>query len=70
MKVGFAAIKGLQAGGRVAVNGVCLSITGLDEHCFTVNIWPPTQTKTNLLQLKAGDRVNLESNRFQEGTNS
>jgi riboflavin synthase len=54
------ALRGLQEGGSVNVNGVCLTVTHFDEKSFSVNVMPETQKKTNLGQLRIGDRVNLE----------
>jgi riboflavin synthase len=54
------AIKGLQLGGSVAVNGACLTVTSFDSKKFSVNVMPETLQKTNLGLLKPGDKVNLE----------
>jgi len=53
-------LKDLQPGGSIAVNGVCLTVTTCDEKSFSVDIMPETLQRTNLGQLHAGDRVNLE----------
>jgi riboflavin synthase len=53
-------LKDLQIGGSVAVNGVCLTVTAFDEKSFSVDVMPETLKRTNLGQLHAGDRVNLE----------
>lgn len=47
--------------GPIAVNGVSLTVIARDESSFTVGLIPYTQEQTNLLGLKPGDRVNLES---------
>ncbi len=47
-------------GASICVNGVCLSITSFDETRFSVGLAPETLKRTNLGELKAGDRVNLE----------
>lgn len=59
-------IKGLKNGDKMAVNGVCMSIVDVNPPYFTVHIWLQTQSKTNLMQLRVGDQVNLERNRSQE----
>ena len=46
--------------GSVAVDGVSLTVAGLDDRHFDVQIIPYTWTQTTLSRLKAGDKVNLE----------
>jgi riboflavin synthase len=46
--------------GSVAVDGVSLTVTGLGERQFDVQVIPYTWTSTTLGALKAGDKVNLE----------
>jgi riboflavin synthase len=46
--------------GSVAVNGISLTIAGLDEKEFSCAIVPHTWMMTNLKSLKKGDPVNLE----------
>ncbi|MEI6669838.1 MAG: riboflavin synthase [Acidobacteriota bacterium] len=46
--------------GSVAVDGISLTVAGLYERDFTVQIIPFTWEHTNLRGLRAGDRVNLE----------
>ena len=53
-------LKGMEIGGSMAVNGVCLTITRLDTKQFTVDIMPETLERTNIGRLTAGDGVNLE----------
>ena len=53
-------LKGIQEGGSIAVNGVCLTVTRHDEKSFSVDVIPETFMRTNLGTLRAGDRVNLE----------
>ena len=53
-------LEGIQPGGSVAVNGVCLTATAFDRNSFTVDIMPETLKRTNLGTLRIGDRVNLE----------
>lgn len=47
--------------GSVAVNGVSLTVNGVDETGCTVNLIPHTLAHTNLGDLKIGDRVNIET---------
>lgn len=47
-------------GDSIAINGVCLTVTGFSTEEFTVGLAPETLNKTNLGALSAGDPVNLE----------
>ena len=53
-------MRGLEPGGSVAVNGVCLTVTGFNASSFSVDIMSETSKRTNLGLLTAGDEVNLE----------
>jgi riboflavin synthase len=53
-------LKGMQLGSSIAVNGVCLTVTDFDSQSFSADIMPETLNRTNLGQLRTGDRVNLE----------
>jgi len=53
-------LEGMETGDSVAVNGVCLTVTGFDAGSFSVDVMPETLRRTNLGQLRAGDGVNLE----------
>ena len=53
-------LKGVEQGGSVAVNGVCLTITNINGNSFSVDIMIETLMRTNLGLLSAGDEVNLE----------
>ncbi|MFI8605264.1 riboflavin synthase [Cellulophaga baltica] len=44
----------------VSHNGVCLTVVGIQDDSYTVTAIDETLQKTNLDQLKVGDRVNLE----------
>ncbi len=50
----------LKLGESVAVNGTCLTVTRFDAGVFLVGLSPETLRRTNLGELKPGDRVNLE----------
>lgn len=47
-------------GESIAVNGVCLTVVERDTLCIDFEVGPETLQKTNLGELAAGDRVNLE----------
>ena len=44
----------------LAHNGVCLTVVSINEDVYTVTAIDETLKKTNLNNLKAGDKVNLE----------
>ncbi|NCT90709.1 riboflavin synthase [Cellulomonas sp. APG4] len=46
--------------GSIAVSGVSLTVTGVDDEGFGVSLIPTTLAATTLGSLTAGDRVNLE----------
>jgi riboflavin synthase len=47
-------------GDSIAIDGVCLTVTRLDEGRFEVGLAPETLSRTALGHLSGGDRVNLE----------
>lgn len=47
-------------GDSIAVNGICLTVTGLPDGAFTADVMHETLDRTSLARLKAGSRVNLE----------
>ena len=53
-------LRGMEPGGSIAVNGVCLTVTSTGAGSFSVDVMPETARRTNLGRLTAGDRVNLE----------
>ena len=53
-------LEGLELGGSIAVNGICLTVTEFTDRYFSVDVMPETMSKTNLGKLHAGDKVNLE----------
>ncbi len=53
-------LQGMELGGSIAVNGVCLTITSLNTDSFSIDIMSETLKRSNLGLLSAGDRVNLE----------
>ena len=50
----------LDEGDSVAVNGVCLTVTGLEPGRFAADVMPETFRRTNLGNLNRGTFVNLE----------
>ena len=46
--------------GSVCLNGISLTIFNVTDNSFTVAIIPYTYNHTNMNQLKAGDKVNIE----------
>src|SRR5579864_7535449 len=50
----------LAMGESVAVNGACLTVVDRSVETFSFQVGPETLRCTNLGELKAGDRVNLE----------
>jgi riboflavin synthase len=49
------------AKGSVAVDGISLTIAGIDPNSFTVALIPETLKKTTLSRVKIGDAVNIET---------
>lgn len=47
-------------GSSIAVNGACLTVTGLDDGVFTVDVMAESLRRTSLGDLRPGSRVNLE----------
>jgi riboflavin synthase len=53
-------LEDIENGASIAVNGVCLTVTGFNSKSFSVGVMEETLSRTNLGTLKAGDSVNLE----------
>ena len=53
-------LRGLELGGSIAVNGVCLTITSFATNSFSVDLMAETLKRSNLGLLRARDKVNLE----------
>ncbi|NQT01041.1 MAG: riboflavin synthase [Planctomycetes bacterium] len=47
--------------GSVAVDGISLTIAGMDRNSFTIALIPETLNKTTLSKVKIGDKVNIET---------
>ncbi len=52
--------EGLDLGGSIAVNGVCLTATAIDGKDFNVDVMGETLVRSTIGELAAGDPVNLE----------
>jgi len=52
---------GIVRKGSIAVDGISLTVAGVDDERFDVQIIPFTWTHTNLRAARGGDRVNLET---------
>jgi len=50
----------VKLGDSIAVNGVCLTVVEFDTSGFSADVMAETLRRTNLGELKPGDRVNLE----------
>lgn len=53
-------LKDVKTGDSIAVNGICLTVTGLGSSWFSADVMPETMRKTGLGRLNLSDRVNLE----------
>lgn len=53
-------LEGTQIGDSIAVNGVCLTVTGMGSGFFTADIMAETFRRSSLKQLINGSYVNLE----------
>lgn len=53
-------LEGTNIGDSIAVNGVCLTVTGMTGDGFTADVMPETLRRTNLGRLNSDSRVNLE----------
>jgi riboflavin synthase len=54
-------LRSLNVGDSIAVNGVCLTVTAIDQNIFAADISAETLARTTLGQLKVGSRTNLET---------
>ncbi len=50
----------VKLGDSIAVNGICLTVTEFTSNVFSVDVMAETMRLTNLSQLKASSKVNLE----------
>lgn len=52
--------EGCKAGDSLSVNGVCLTVTGLENMAVSFDVGSETLSKSNLGKLRAGSKVNIE----------
>lgn len=57
---GIKIMEDIKEGDSIAVNGVCLTVAKISPAAFYADVMPETLRKTNLHELKAGEKVNLE----------
>ncbi len=50
----------VKLGDSLSVNGVCLTVVSFSAREFAVDVMPETLRRSNLMELKPGDSVNLE----------
>lgn len=50
----------IRIGDSIAVNGVCLTAASFTNNSFTADVMPETMQRSNLGNMRAGSRVNLE----------
>ena len=60
VRIGTRLARELAPGDSVAVNGVCLTATAVDEDAFAADMMSETLRRTSLGALREGARVNLE----------
>lgn len=53
-------LDGTQVGDSIAVDGVCLTVTGLQLHGYTTDVMHETLSRSTLANAREGTRVNLE----------
>ena len=53
-------LEDVKTGDSIAVNGICLTVTGLSSSWFVVDVMPETMRRTGLQKLSKWDKVNLE----------
>jgi riboflavin synthase len=55
-----ALVEGVKLGDSIAINGACMTVVAFGNSMFETDISPESLRMTNLGDLKAGDKVNLE----------
>ena len=53
-------LEGTKVGDSIAVNGICLTVTSMQDGMFTADVMAETIRRSSLAQAMAGDKVNLE----------
>jgi riboflavin synthase len=56
----LAIVEGTKVGDSIAINGACLTVVEIADDTLSFQAGPETLAKTNLGELRPGDRVNLE----------
>lgn len=64
------ALEGAYLGCSIAVNGTCLTATSIDADRVAFGVAPETLRRTNLGELKPGDKVNVERSMGVDARNS
>ena len=54
-------LEGTRVGDSIATNGVCLTVTGMGAGSFDADVMPETLRRSNLGDLRPGDRAGLAS---------
>ncbi|RLN65478.1 hypothetical protein BBJ29_001135 [Phytophthora kernoviae] len=65
-----AALEGAYLGCSIAINGTCLTATNIEHDRVAFGVAPETLRRTNLGELKAGDKVNVERSMGVDARNS
>ena len=60
MSIQTSILDDVQIGDSIATNGLCLTVTTLKDHVFTVDIMAESLRRSNLGELQVGSKVNLE----------
>ena len=60
-------LEGTKLGDSIAVNGICLTVTGMGKGWYTADVMSETLNRSCLGGLKPGSRVNLERAMSAEG---
>jgi len=60
-------IDDMKKGDSVSINGVCLTVVDIKENQFLVEVVPETKRRTNLMNLRKGDFINLEKSIKADG---
>lgn len=53
-------LEGTKQGDSIAVNGICLTVTKINQDSYEVDVMPETVKRTSLKEVKKDDEVNLE----------
>ena len=61
-------LEGTHIGDSIAVNGVCLTVTGIYDNTFTADVMHETLNRSSLGKLVSGSAVNLERAMAADGS--